>query len=99
MLHMNRSVKIQKGVSVGIVTLLCFVLMASLQAAESWKSLFNGKDFSGWTVAARGGAALDPAAAGWKIENGTIVGGQAGPGQSGGSLVSQTQFKDVELEL
>jgi len=33
------------------------------------------------------------------MENGIIVGGQAGPGQRGGSLVSQGKFKDVELEL
>src|SRR5438128_18310 len=96
MLHMNRSVKKQKGISVGVVTLLCFVLMTSLQSAEPWKPLFNGKDFTGWTVGARGsGLSLSPADAGWKMENGIIVGGQAGPGQKGGSLVSQAQFKDV----
>src|SRR5947199_5535161 len=89
-----------KGISFGIVTLLCFVLLASLQSAESWKPLFNGKDFTGWTVPARGGGPpLIPAAAGWKIEDGIIVGGQAGPGQKGGDLVSQAKFKDVELEL
>ena len=89
-----------KGISVGVVTLLCFVLLASLQSAEPWQPLFNGKDFTGWTVAARGGGpSLSPADAGWKMENGIIVGGQAGPGQRGGSLVSQARFKDVELEL
>ena len=51
---MNRSVKALKGISVGVVTLLCVVLIASLQSAEPWKPLFNGKDLSGWT-AARGG--------------------------------------------
>jgi len=96
--HMNRSVKKQKRISIGVITLLCFV--ASLQAAESWKPLFNGKDFSGWTVAAHGGGpALSPADAGWKMENGIVVGGQAGPGQRGGGLVSQEKFKDVELEF
>src|SRR5438477_7660094 len=96
----NRTVKKQKGVSGGVVTLLCFVLMASLQSAEAWKAIFNGKDFTGWTVGARGGGpSLSPADAGWKMENGIIVGGQAGPGQRGGSLVSQAQFKDFELEL
>ena len=95
---LNRTVKKQKAISVGVVTLLCSVLMAS-QSAESWKPLFNGKDFTGWTVPARSGPSLSPAEAGWKIENGIIVGGQAGPGQRGGSLVSQAKFKDVELEL
>src|SRR5256885_5815193 len=80
MLYMNRSLKIQKGISVGVVTLFYFVLLASLQSAEPWKPLFNGKDFTGWTVPARGGA-LSPANAGWKMENGIVVGGQAGPGQ------------------
>jgi len=94
---LNRTVKKQKGISVGVVTLLCFVLMASLQSAEPWKPLFNGQDFTGWTVPARSGPS--PAEAGWKIENGIIVGGQAGPGQRGGSLVSQGKFKDAELEL
>jgi Domain of Unknown Function (DUF1080) len=89
-----------KGISVGVLTLLGFVLTASLQSAEAWKPLFNGKDFTGWTVAARGGGpSLSPADAGWKIENGIIVGGQAGAGQRGGSLVSLARFKDVELEL
>ncbi len=91
----NRTANNQKGV----VTLLCFVLMAPLQSAEPWKPLFNGKDFTGWTVPARGGLSLSPADAGWKIENGIIVGGEAGPGQRSGSLVSQVKFKDVELEL
>ncbi len=95
----NRTVKGQKGISFGIVALLCFAPLLSLQSAEPWKPLFNGKDFTGWTVPARGGTALIPTEAGWKIENGIIVGGQAGPGQTGGNLVSEAKFKDVELEL
>jgi len=87
---LNRSVKKRKGISVGVVTLLSFVLMASLRSAEPWKPLFNGKDFTGWTFAARGG---------WKIENGIIVGGQAGPGQKVGVSFRKPKFKDVELEL
>ena len=94
---LNR-IKGQIGTS-GIATLLCFVLMVSLQSAEPWKPLFNGKNFTGWTVPVRGGSSLSPADVGWKIENGIIVGGQAGPGQRGGSLVSQAKFKDFELEL
>ncbi|MBI1874958.1 MAG: DUF1080 domain-containing protein [Acidobacteria bacterium] len=41
----------------------------------------------------------NPAAVGWKIENGVIVGGQAPEGQRGGSLTSVDKFKDVELEF
>src|SRR4029078_6300038 len=88
-----------KGISVGVVTLLCFVLPASLQSAETWKALFNGKDFTGWTVPARGGSFISPTDAGWEIENGILVGRTAGPGQKGGSLVTQAQFKDFELEV
>src|SRR5262245_65868644 len=100
MLHMNRGFKTQQGISVGFVMLLCFVLIASLQSAEPWKPFFNGRDFTGWTVPARGGGpSLSPAEAGWKIENGIIVGGQAGPGQRGGTLITQARFKDFELEL
>ena len=89
-----------KNISVGVVTLLCFVLPVSVQSAEPWEPLFHGKDFTGWTVVARGGApSLNPADAGWKMENGIIVGGQAGLGQRGGSLVSQARFKDFELEF
>jgi hypothetical protein len=95
---MHGQFKTQKTIFVGLVTLLWFVV--SLQSVEPWKPLFNGKDFTGWTVPARGGAPpLDPVVAGWKIEDGIIVGGQAGPGQRGGSLVSQAEFKDFELEL
>ena len=97
MFPMKRSDKNQLPIA---VALFYFMLMASLQSAESWKPLFNGRDFTGWTVPARGnGPALNPADVGWKIENGVIVGGQAGPGQKGGSLVSQARFKDVDLEL
>jgi len=95
MIRMDRRVKRQTRI---VVILLYFVLVASLQSAELWKPLFNDKDFTGWTVPARGGGpALNPADAGWKMENGIIVGGHAG--QKGGSLVSQARFKDFELEL
>jgi hypothetical protein len=86
--------------ALSVVTLPCLLLTASLQSAEPWKPLFNGTDFTGWTVPARGsGPSLSPADAGWKVENGIVVGGQAAPGQRGGSLASQARFKDFELEL
>ena len=98
-LSLKRTVNRLQVISFGIVTLHCFVLVMSLQSAEQWKPLFNGKDFTGWTVPARGGQSQIPSKAGWKMENGIIVGGQASPSQRGGSLVSQAKFKDVELEL
>jgi len=74
------------------------------RASGDWKPLFNGHDFSGWVVPAGRGSApgappRNPADTGWKMENGVIIGGQAAPGQRGGGLVSQAQYKDVELEL
>ncbi len=76
----------------------------SAQSPAHWKALFNGKDFTGWVVPPGRGAAPDaapqnPADTGWKLENGIVTGGQPAPGQRGGSLVSQAQFKDLELEL
>src|SRR5262245_9132296 len=76
------------------------------QGPGAWKPLFNGKDLTGWTIAAgRGGGgggaasgapAAPPAPANWKVEDGVLVGGQGG---GRGSLVSNDQFKDFELEL
>ena len=41
-----------KGISFGIVTLLCFVLLASLQSAEPWKRLLT-HSFSGQALAVK----------------------------------------------
>ena len=73
MIRMDRGFKWQTRL---VAALLCFLSLASPQSAEPWKPLFHDKDFSGWTVPARGGSpALNPADAGWKIENGIVVGG------------------------
>lgn len=65
------------------------------QSDGEWQMLFNGKDLSGWTVAAgRAGPAPANAPAQWKVEDGVLVGGQ---GTGRGSLVSDGQFKDFEL--
>jgi 3-keto-disaccharide hydrolase len=67
------------------------------QSAGEWKPLLNGKDLTGWTVAAgRGGGAAPPQPAQWKVENGVLVGGQ---GTGRGSLVSDEQYKDFELDF
>ena len=70
------------------------------QKPGEWRPLFNGKDLTGWTVAAgRGGTAPGapaPQPAQWKVENGVLVGGQ---GTGRGSLVTTEQFKDFDLEL
>jgi hypothetical protein len=77
---------------------VAMALCAAAQTRGDWKPLFNGKDLTGWTVAAgRGGtASAPPAPAQWKVEDGVLIGGQGG---GRGSLVSNEQFKDFELEL
>ena len=84
-----------------VLSLLGLAALSSMVSAQSgqWRPLFNGKDLTGWTVAAgRGGASGAPAPppAPWKVENGVLIGGQ---GTGRGSLVSVDQFKDFELEL
>jgi Domain of Unknown Function (DUF1080) len=84
------------------------------QTPGAWKPLFNGKDLSGWTVAAgRGGppapsGSAAPAGAGTTAPSATpastwkvengVLIGGEGGGRSGG-LNSDEQFKDFELEL
>jgi hypothetical protein len=75
---------------------LTTVLTLTAQPPD-WKPLFNGHDLTGWTVAAgRGGtAAAPPPPAQWKVEDGVLIGGRGG---GRGSLVSNEQFKDFELD-
>lgn len=75
----------------------CCAAAGSAQSAGDWQPLFNGKDLSGWTVAAssRAGAAPAPPA-NWQVEDGVLVAGQGG---GRGSLVSDERFKDFELAL
>ncbi|PYR20918.1 MAG: DUF1080 domain-containing protein, partial [Acidobacteria bacterium] len=55
-----------KSISLRIGTPVCLVLVAAIaQGATAWKDLFNGKDLTGWSTGT----------AGWKVENGVIVGG------------------------
>lgn len=83
---------------------------APLLAQGAWKQLFNGKDFTGWTVPAGGGRAgtpppatppsTNPAERGWTIENGVISSGAPIPGGGrGGGLATVEKVKDFELEL
>ena len=90
--------------SVGVLataTVISFSATSLLvaQTPGEWKPLFNGKDLTGWTVAAgRGGAnasATTPPPSPWKVENGVLIGGQG----ARGSLVTTEQYKDFELEL
>src|SRR4051794_41851875 len=71
------------------------------QASGEWRPLFNGKDLTGWTVAAgRGGAAAPgappPQAAPGEAENGGLGGGE---GARRGGPHSTQQVQDFEPEL
>ncbi|HWS00851.1 MAG TPA: DUF1080 domain-containing protein [Prolixibacteraceae bacterium] len=48
-----------------LIVIVCMLLFSGNAEAEKWKSLFNGKDLTGWTV--RGKAT-------WSVENGVLVG-------------------------
>ena len=77
----------------------------SAQSPGPWKTLFNGKDFTGWTILTSGARAAapplstNPADRNWKIEDAVISSVPPAAGQRGGSLATVDTFKDVELEL
>ena len=76
-----------------LLLLLFATIMApfSLSAQEqTWQSLFNGKDLSGW-------AELN-GAHNWEVKDGMIVGSTV-PGQPNGFLCTEQQFGDFVLEL
>jgi hypothetical protein len=80
------------------------VRAVNAQAPGTWKSLFNGKDLTGWTVVPRSGATPTAGAAGaaapsWQVENGVLIGGQAPPGTRGPALQTVDRYRDFELEL
>ena len=77
----------------------------SAQSPGPWKTLFNGKDFTGWTILASGARAASPALStnpadrNWKIEDAVISSVPPTAAQRGGSLATVDTFKDVELEF
>jgi hypothetical protein len=95
-----------------------FVLAAALVAASvavahaqgPWQTLFNGKDFTGWTAASGGGGrakappppppSTNPSERSWKIEGGLMSSvPTAISKQPSASLNTIDKFKDFELEL
>ena len=56
--------------------------------ADGWRSLFNGKDLTGWKTI---GSAI------WKVQDGVIVGGQFGDPKRSGLLATTEAFTDFEL--
>ena len=85
-----------------LVSVLAVTFVVSAQVPASGSRFSTGRIRSGWTVAAgRGGANPNPNTpppqpAQWKFENGVLVGGQ---GTGRGSLVTDEQYKDFELDF
>jgi hypothetical protein len=85
------SIVTRVGTSIGCM--LVASLVASAGAAQKpgpWKTLFNGKDLTGFTTTGT---------AEWKVEDGIISGGQFGDATKRGNLVTVDEFQDFELEL
>jgi Domain of Unknown Function (DUF1080) len=71
-------------------TLLCLQLLVSTKAAAQWKTLFNGKDLTGWNQ--KNGTAT------YTVENGEIIGTTvANTGNS--FLCTNEEYSDFILEL
>lgn len=75
----------------GILSVLVITFAAGANDADQqWRSLFNGKDLSGWKV-------LGTAA--WRVEDGVIVGTQDGDPKRAGLLDTVDEFQNFELTL
>jgi len=86
------STKWVAGLSAIVLFAVCSGARAEEQAVgfadeSGWKSLFNGKDLSGWI--AEGHAT-------WKVEDACLVGVQ-GPGNKPGDLLTEAEYADFEL--
>lgn len=73
-----------------LVFLTHFYLSPAGAQENSWQSLFNGNDLSGWKEL--NGAHL------WEVKDGMIV-GRTVPGQPNGFLCTEQEFDDFVLEL
>jgi Domain of Unknown Function (DUF1080) len=115
---MKRIPALGVSLSLGFVALVAVLITSSsmlwAQQPGPWKQLFNGKDFTNWTILAGGGGgrgaragappaptappSTNPAERGWKIENGVITSAPPPEGQRAGSLATVDKFKDFEFE-
>ncbi len=67
---------------------LAMLATASEASGDEWKTLFNGKDLSGWK-------AVDGPMAGWKVEDGMLY----CSGGGGGWLSTLDEYTNFEIEL
>lgn len=69
--------------------LIILILLTPFTGFSQSKSLFNGKDLSGWEI---------HGTEKWYVENGELV-CESGPDKEYGYLVSDEEFKDFDLQL
>lgn len=69
--------------------LTVLLLVLSIASFAQFKSLFNGKDLSGWTI---------HGTEKWYVENGELV-CESGPDEQYGYLSTETSYKDFELRV
>ena len=80
----------------GAALLLAFTACTTV-SAEEWKSLFNGRDLSGWTVRCQ---PKDRDSVFWSVDNGAILCDSMGrKNHNYVWLVSDQEFADFELRL
>lgn len=68
---------------------ILFLFLTATTSLLAQKSLFNGKDLSGWKV---------HGTEKWFVENGELI-CESGPDKQYGYLVSDAKFKDFELKV
>lgn len=71
-----------------IFTIASLGLLTNVAAAQSWESLFNGKDLTGWHTQPGGE---------WQVVDGVIVGTSASSERRHGLLVSDREFTNFIL--
>ena len=74
--------------SLCVATIVSLALSMTATGAEEWKSLFNGKDLTGWK-------AIDGSIESWKVESGLLY----CSGGGGGWLSTTEPYANFELEL
>ncbi len=74
--------------SLVLLVFICGKTLRPAAAAEGWRSLFNGKDLSGWK-SVQGNPAV------WKAEDGVLL----CEGEGGGWLSTKDEFDNFDLEL
>ena len=75
--------------AVAAAMIACAIASAAGAGQPAWRSLFNGKDLSGWRAVGK---------AKWIVSDGMLVGTQGDEGQAGDLLTTES-FADFELSV